>query len=352
MQGRSADECSVPDVGKALRKARAKKERAEDVLAGEAFRLAGFSHLLGDRDVLVGHIGLSAARLQDPDYREEARMVGWERLSGLTAAKPAPSAESLQMLLEEEPGPDLARCLSRDRFVRVTVDPEARPILVAGRGLYDEYRVLMERTDRILRGPVPGNRLHGLPLSDGGPSAMPTDREVPSPDAPSDTPGLLPRAEGGASEPVHPRTRPYKAAEITPPAGDLHLHQATSETLRKLCAAVVRAEGPVDAETIVARIRQGYGTSRVEATTRSKIADALRALTEQDPAGLILLQGRFYQASAATVYPRDRTGCDAGCGRSRICPTSRSRPRFWKRSTARPGAGFPRVRCVSSRTRS
>jgi hypothetical protein len=293
-----------------------------DALGRHALQLGVIDAAGRDTQTVVGLARYLVLRLKVPGELDFIKELGAAETGWFHPLPPPPSSEKLTLLLEEEPGRALAECLARDGFVRVTTDPEARPIVAMGRGSFKGYQAVLEGNDRVQRGGPPGGILRGTPFTSTRPGDdVPTEPEAlvpPHGAEPAPVPGApAPKVilADGSAEVAPARAllgaRPYREAEIERVADDQPLHKLPRERWKQMAAEVACQEGPADATRIATRIGELCGQSCVRGQTIDKLAACLLEHTKGHEPLLVRTEGRFFHAAGNPVRARDRSGCDA-----------------------------------------
>lgn len=292
-----------------------------DLFGRQALQLGVIDAVGQDTRTVVGLARYLRMQIEIPGEMERIKALGAAETDWYRPLPPPPASEKLTLILEEEPDQALVACLARDGFIRVTTDPEARPIVAMGRGSYKGYWALLEGADRVERGGPPGGILRGIPFTlNGSGEGVPPDPESAPPAQSVATLRPSRNASPELSPPGSARVeegrqmigaRPYRAAEIERPHDDLALHQLPPAEMDARTASVVHQEGPLDSDWIATRLGYLYGQKRVCAGTRTKIGESLVRQTQGDAPLLIQTEGRFYHAAGAPIRARDRGGCAA-----------------------------------------
>jgi hypothetical protein len=89
-----------------------------------------------------------------------------------------------------------------------------------------------------------------------------------------------------------------------------------------IVAAIVRAEGPIHADAVIARAAALWGIESLTAKQRAALAQALRLARELE--GLVA-EGEFWRAEDATIVPRDRSALPASWRRPDWLPPAEIR---------------------------
>ncbi len=102
---------------------------------------------------------------------------------------------------------------------------------------------------------------------------------------------------------VTPLSRSYEPAVITVPK-ETPPEAVPFARLARILADIVRAEGPIHTEAVIARALDLWGLPQAPVTTRAVLEQALRLAAELE--GLVS-QGSFWQATGSTVVVRNRS---------------------------------------------
>jgi hypothetical protein len=119
----------------------------------------------------------------------------------------------------------------------------------------------------------------------------------------------------------HGLSAPYTPAAIEVPAGTPPDAMPFAR-LGGIVAAIVRDEGPIHTDAVIARAAALWGIETPTAKQRAALAQALRLARELE--GLVA-EGEFWRAEATTIAPRDRAALPAAWRRPDWLPPAEIR---------------------------
>jgi hypothetical protein len=143
---------------------------------------------------------------------------------------------------------------------------------------------------------------------------------------------------GEAPAPVpHGLSTPYAPAVVEVPK-DTPPEAMPFARLGAIAAAIVRAEGPIHTEAVIARALALWGIAAPTAKQRAALAQALRLAQELE--GLVA-EGEFWRAEDSAIVPRDRSALPASWRRADWLPPAEIRAALLAALEAAPGGVDP-----------